>query len=248
MYLAEAIASLNPPVDVSHVLAKVEQLLDESVAANAYVIHAPPGADGEALTDHRIDLNEIDWEAVTRRFSTGKKRTEAEKLRAAVAAKVTTLAKLNPTREEWVERFRELIDEYNAGSVNVEEFFRRLVEFTQALNQEERRSLAENLDEEQLAIYDLLMRPAPPLTDADRNQVKKVAESLLDVLKREKLVLDWRKEQQSRAAVRLAVEMKLDELPEKYDAELFREKCDAVYLHVFDSYWDNGRSVYDAVA
>ncbi len=195
VYLAEAIASLNPPVDVSHVLAKVEQLLDESVAANAYVIHAPPGADGETLTDHRIDLNEIDWEAVTRRFSTGKKRTEAEKLRAAVAAKVTTLAKLNPTREEWVERFRELIDEYNAGSVNVEEFFRRLVEFTQALNQEERRSLAENLDEEQLAIYDLLMRPAPPLTDADRNQVKKVAESLLDVLKREKLVLDWRKEQ-----------------------------------------------------
>ncbi len=42
--------------------------------------------------------------------------------------------------------------------------------------------------------------------------------------------------------------MKLDELPEKYDAELFREKCHAVYLHVFDSYWDNGRSVYDAVA
>jgi type I restriction enzyme R subunit len=44
------------------------------------------------------------------------------------------------------------------------------------------------------------------------------------------------------------VETRLDELPEKYDAELFKEKCEAVYLHVFDSYWDNGRSIYDAVA
>ena len=24
--------------------------------------------------------------------------------------------------------------------------------------------------------------------------------------------------------------------------------CDAVYQHVFDSYWDDGRSVYDRVA
>ena len=35
-----------------------------------------------------IDLNNIDWEAVAFEFTTGKKRTEAAKLRAAVAAKV----------------------------------------------------------------------------------------------------------------------------------------------------------------
>ncbi len=76
--------------------------------------------------------------------------------------------------------------------------------------------------------------------------MKKVAESLLKTLKREKLVLDWRKEQRSRAAVRLTVETKLDELPSTYGPELFRQKCDAVYLHVFDSYWDDGRSVYSS--
>ena len=88
------------------------------------------------------------------------------------------------------------------------------------------------------------MRPAPELSESERGQVKKVAESLLATLKRERLVLDWRKDQQSRAAVRLTVETTLDELPEKYDADLFRQKCDVVYLHVFDSYWDDGRSVY----
>jgi len=241
VYLAEAIASLSPPVDVSHVMAKVEQLLDESVAANAYVIHAP---DGASLTGNTIDLNEIDWKALAEQFAKGKQRTEAEKLRTAVAAKVDALARLNPTRSDWVERFQELITEYNAGSLNAEQFFHRLVDFTKGLNDEERRGLAENLSEEQLAIYDLLMRPAPELTDDEKKQVKTVAESLLDVLKQEKLVLDWRKEQQSRAAVRLAVEVKLDELPDRFTRELYKQKCDAVYQHVFDAYWDNGQSAY----
>jgi len=181
VYLAECIAKLNPTVDVSHVLGQVEVLLDDSVAANAYLIHAPPG-EGATL----IDLNEVDWDTLAAKFAAGKKRTEAEKLRAAVAAKVAVLASLNPTRVDWAERFQKLIDEYNAGSVNVEEFFARLVEFTKELNEEERRGLAEHLDEEQLAVYDLLMRPAPELTEAERKQVKKVAESLLELLKREK--------------------------------------------------------------
>ena len=243
MYLVERIASLNPLVDVSQVLGNVEQLLDESVAAKAYVIHAPTGEDATL-----IDLNEVNWEALAERFATGKKHTEAEKLRTAVAAKVARLASTNPTRVDWAERFQQLIDEYNAGSVNVEAFFERLIEFTKALSQEERRGLAENLNEEQLAIYDLLMRPAPELTEAERRQVKKVAQSLLELLKREKLVLDWRKEQRARAAVRLAVEEQLDELPERFTTDLYEQKCDAVYQHVFDSYWDDGRSVYDRVA
>jgi type I restriction enzyme R subunit len=239
-FLARKIASLNPPVDVSHVVGQVERLLDVSVAANAYVIHAT----GEDVGPHVLDLNEVDWDALAVKFAKGKKRTEAERLRAAVAAKVLALASLNPTRADWVDRFQQLIDEYNAGSLNVESFFEQLVEFTKTLNEEERRGLAENLDEEQLAIYDLLMRPAPPLTEAEKLEVKKVARSLLELLKREKLVLDWRKEQRTRAAVQVAVHEVLDSLPGKYEADLYEQKCEAVYLHVFESYWDDGFSVY----
>jgi type I restriction enzyme R subunit len=240
VFLAERIRALKPAVDVSHVVSRIEKLLDESVAANAYVIDA--GNDETTL----INLNEVDWEALAQKFASGFKRTEAEKLRNSVAAKVEALARLNPSRAEWVERFQELIDSYNAGSLNVEEFFKQLVAFTKDLNEEERRSLAEGLTEEQLAIYDLLMRPAPELTDAERLQVKRVAEHLLQVLKSEKLVLDWRKEQRARAAVRLAVETELDQLPEAFTTELFEQKCELVYRHVFDSYWDDGRSVYAA--
>lgn len=78
--------------------------------------------------------------------------------------------------------------------------------------------------------------------------MKRVAEELLTVLKHGKIVLDWRKEQATRAAVRVAVEETLDRLPDKFTRQIYAQKCDAVYQHVFDAYWDNGRSVYDRAA
>jgi len=57
----------------------------------------------------------------------------------------------------------------------------------------------------------------------------------LVTLKREKLVLDWRKRQQSRAAVRLAIEELLDKLPRSYTPDVYQRKCEAAYQHVCDS-------------
>ena len=45
---------------------------------------------------------------------------------------------------------------------------RRLVAFTHDLTDEEQRTVVEGLTEEQLAVFDLLLRPAPDLTDAER--------------------------------------------------------------------------------
>jgi type I restriction enzyme R subunit len=86
------------------------------------------------------------------------------------------------------------------------------------------------------------------LSPDEEGLVRRVAEELLGVLKRDKLVLDRRKEQQTRAAVRVTVETTLDQLPDKFTRPLYAQKCDAVYLHVFDSYWDDGHSVYERAA
>jgi len=53
------------------------------------------------------------------------------------------------------------------------------------------------LTEEELALFDLLTKPDPKLTKKQEVEVKKVAQGLLTKLKREKLVLDWRKKQQT---------------------------------------------------
>jgi type I restriction enzyme R subunit len=92
------------------------------------------------------------------------------------------------------------------------------------------------------------MRPAPELSEDEKSQVKMVAEELLATLKRDKIVLDWRKEQTTRAVVRVTVEETLDRLPQKFTRQLYVQKCDAVYQHIFDSYWDDGHSVYDWAA
>jgi type I restriction enzyme R subunit len=84
------------------------------------------------------------------------------------------------------------------------------------------------------------------LTEEEERKVEQVAHDFLDTLNR-KLVLDWRKRQQSRAAVRLAIEDILyDQLPECYGEELCEQKRDDVYQHVYANYWGAGQSVYVA--
>ena len=239
--LADTIAAYTARPDISGVMGKIEQLLDESVAAQEYLI---PPSEAKAL----FDLAAVDWKALEEVFGQGRPRTAAQRLRSLLSARIAALVRLNPARIDLVDRFEKLVTQYNAGSINTEKFFQELLAFSKGLTEEESRALSEGLTEEQLAVFDLLMRPAPPLSDAEMAQVKRVAEELLTVLRRDKLVLDWRKQQGTRAAVRVAVEETLDRLPQVFTRQLYAQKCDAVYQHVFDSYWDDGRSVYDRVA
>jgi hypothetical protein len=74
------------------------------------------------------------------------------------------------------------------------------------------------------------------MSDADRDKVKSIARELLATLKAEKLALDWRKRQQSRAEVRVTIETLLDQgLPRVYTPELCEKKTTAVFQHVYDA-------------
>ena len=126
----------------------------------------------------------------------------------------------------------------------VEAFFAKLMAFAQKLNEEEKRGIAEQLNEEELAIFDLLTKPDIKLTAAEERDVKKVAKTLLATLKREKLTLDWRKQQSTRASVEQAIQLALaEDLPRAYSKELYDQKCDAVWQHVYDTYGGYGQSL-----
>jgi len=244
--IAQKIRSLTPPADISGVMGEVEKLLDDSIAAEGYVIREPSAS---YATDHLVDLSKIDFEGLKAKFEKGRKRTEAEKLKGEISSKLRKMVRLNRTRMDYLERFQRMIDEYNAGSMNIDEFFKRLVSFAQGLNEEEKRGISEQLTEEELAIFDLLTKPEMTLTKMEKHQVKKVGRELLDILKQEKLVLDWRKRQQSRAQVRVTIEDIFDRgLPQAYTPELYQKKCDAVYHHVYESYYGAGKSVYALAA
>ncbi len=46
------------------------------------------------------------------------------------------------------------------------------------------------------------------------------------------------------ASVRVAVEEELDELPEAFDEDIYWAKVDAVYQHIYDSYYGSGKGLY----
>lgn len=233
--VAAKIRSELPPPDISEVMDEVDQLLDSSIAAEGYVIRPA----------NYIDLSQIDFELLRKEFEKGRKTIEAQKLRGVLSQKLAQMVRLNRTRMDYLEEFRRMIDEYNSGAANVEAFFARLMAFAKKLSEEERRGISEKLTEEELAIFDVLTKPRVALSKGEEQQVKKVAKDLLETLKREKLSLDWKKRQTTRANVRLAVETILDQLPRTYTPEIYREKCDLVYQHIYDSYYGQGQSLYN---
>jgi len=233
--IAHAIYSLAPVADISSVQDEVEDLLDRSIETKDYVI--------KPLVNVKVDLSKIDFDALKRKFVDKRKHIEAEKLKNQISQKLADMMRVNKTRIKFVEKFQELLNGYNSGAVNVEEFFKRLAEFAKDLDAEDKRALSEQLTDEELAIFDLLYKPK--LTKKEAEQLKLVSKNLLEKLKREKLVLDWRKRQQTRADVLLTIQTILDEgLPESYSKPEFEEKSTLVYQHVYDSYFGQEKSVY----
>ena len=147
------------------------------------------------------------------------------------------MLKVNSSRVDMAEKLQKLIDEYNAGSKNVEQFFAELKDFARSLTEEEQRAVAEGLTEEELALFDILTKPEPALTKAEEAEVKKVCKELLATLKREKLVLDWREKQQAKAGVMQTLRMEIRRLPAAYTRDIRVEKMARAYAHVYDHYF-----------
>lgn len=180
---------------MSHVAGAVRDLLDRSVGAEEYVIRAAAdGSDADGL----IDLNAIDFEALAARLA-GRKRSSARRIVSDLTRCVEASAQRNPSRLGLVERLHELIEQYNAGSLNVDEMLRRLQSLSRQLSDEEQRTVREGLSEAELAVFDLLTQPDPELTEAEREDVKRVARQLMAHIE-DRLVLDWRRKAETREA------------------------------------------------
>ncbi|KUK66635.1 MAG: Type I site-specific deoxyribonuclease, HsdR family, partial [Parcubacteria bacterium 34_609] len=238
--IQEKIYSLSPEIDISEVKEKLETLLDESVMV------VDIQKDKEKYYKNKFDLSKIDFEKIRKAFFEGKKYIEAEKLKNAVSRKINLMVMLNKSRKEFLEKFQKLIEEYNSGAINIEMFFKELMDLAKQLNEEDKRHIREGLTEEELAVFDLLYKPN--LSEKDEKQVKLAARELLVRLKQEKLVLEWRKKQQARASVIVTIEDVLDRfLPESYGKDIYQEKCQQVYQHIYDSYFGAGKSIYEGV-
>jgi type I restriction enzyme R subunit len=224
----------NSP-DISSVMGQIGQVLDQSITGIAIRDQGPPS----------IDLSKIDFQALADKFKQKKnKKTELEELRALIAAHLNRLVQLNPTRADFREKFEALIASYNAGSRSVEEVYKQLLQLSLQLSQEQQRHIRENLSEEELAMFDILLQSAPDLSDSDRAKVKQSARELVERIKA-LLVLNWQQKFDARARLKVFIEEALDiGLPRAYTPELYQQKCEAVFAHIEKAYPERDRSVY----
>ncbi len=229
--IADAIKSqLNPnPPDISEVMGRINDLLDQSIE----------GVEMAAKPLPLLDLSKIDFAALAKRFKDSKKKNiELEALKASVKALLDRLIAMNRTRTNYREKFEELIEAYNNGSKTIEQVYQALLELSGSLTEEEARHVRENLTEEELTVFDLLTRPGPELTTEEKEEVKKVARLLHHRLER-LITFNWRQTIQARALVKNAIEETLDEgLPRAYAPELYKNKCGVVFEHIYETYTD----------
>jgi type I restriction enzyme R subunit len=233
---AEIRLTLNPnPPDISAVMGQIGQVLDQSITGIAIRDQGPPS----------IDLSRIDFQSLADKFKQKRnKKTELEELKALIAAHLARMVQLNPTRADFREKFEALIASYNAGSRSVEEIYKQLLTLSLQLSQEQQRHIRENLSEEELAMFDILLQSAPDLSDSDRAKVKQSARELVERIN-ELLVLNWQQKSSARAKLKLQIEEALDiGLPRAYTPERYQQKCEAVFAHIEQAYPERDKSVY----
>ncbi len=220
--------------DISDILRQLHQVVDE-------VITTQPPVTAEDRPPY--DISQIDFERLRKEFErSSAKHTTVQNLKQAIEQRLKRLLEQNPLRTDFQRHYDEIIAEYNSEKdrVTIEQTFEDLLKYSQSMSQEEARAAREGLDEESLAIFDLLNKP--DLTPGEIKRIKTVALDLLATLKGEKLrIAQWREKEATRDAVRIAIlDFLYDDrtgLPlEHYSVEEVNTKVDTVFTHVFQSY------------
>ena len=177
--------------DVTELLKELHRIVNEAIRTQT------PGRDqAEGLT---FDLSQIDLEKLRAEFAkkVQRKATALQDIRDIVEQKLAEMLARNPLRMDYQRKYEEIVADYNneKDRTTVEETFRRLIELVNSLDEEQRRATREGLVEEELALFDLLLKDG--LDQTARERVKQASRELLAAVKARLAELDrfWEKEQ-----------------------------------------------------
>lgn len=213
---------------------RMAEALDRSVSAGVSEQQATYGIHQGKV----IDLSKLDVDAIRKEINkTPYKALETDDLRAFVERTLEQLINKNCTRVAFSQRYRNIIDRYNAGGSENEDYYKKLLQLIEDLKKEQSRSADLGLEEEELEIFDLL-RADKKLTKAEEQKVILAAKNLYHKLSEEKervMVVDWFKDEQPRLQVLALIQTSLnDDLPESYDRVTFNDKTRLLFNHFVD--------------
>lgn len=228
--------------DISEIIQRLHAVVDEAIETRA-----PVRDDGRIY-----DISKIDFERLRQEFQrTAAPNTTVQNLRAAIESRLRRMIAQNPLRTDFQGHYDQIVREYNREKdrVTIEQTFEELLRFVEDLDEEQKRAIREGLDQESLALYDLLMKPS--LSPKEIGQIKQVAVELLSTLKEEKLRVDqWRDKEGTRDAVRSAIFDFLYSdrtgLPAAYSEDEIKDRSEKVFQHIFYAYPTVPSPIYSA--
>ena len=224
--------------DISDVIRRLQQEVSMSISTK----------ENEVRETDAVDLSTLDFDKLRAAFAKSRQKNAVVfDLQAAIQKKLEQMIQQNPIRLEFYEKYKKIIEEYNQGKdiQAVQKAFDDLKDFMKNdLKPETERAMREGLDEETLAIFDLLKKPE--LTKAEEAKVKEVAKNTLVTLKTEMLKIDrWRESIQVTAQVKTMIDYRLQWLPQElYSDEEVDIKSLLVYQHIYANYQGAGMSRY----
>ena len=216
--------------DVTELLKELHRIVNEAIRTRA------PGDDqADGLT---FDLSQIDMEKLRDDFAqkVRHKATALQDIREIVEQKLGEMLARNPLRMDYQQKYEEIVDDYNREKdrVTIEKTFHRLMELMDELDAEQKRAIAEGLNEDELALFDLLKRD--DLAKTERERVKQASRTMLASIKARLSELDrfWEKEQ-TKADVEVFI---LDEVYTRLPTPPFTvEEKKAVAAEVYSHVW-----------
>lgn len=216
--------------DVTELLKELHRIVNQAIRAEA------PGADQtDGLT---FDLSQIDLERLRDEFAkkVRRKATALQDIRELVERKLAEMLKHNPQRMDYYKRYQAIIADYNREKdrVTIEKTFADLTDLLASLDEEQRRAAEEGLDDDELALFDLLKKDR--LGQAEREQVKQASQRLLTALRGLLAPLErWTDKEQTQAEVEIFILDQLyTDLPSpSFTVEDRQEAAAIVYRHVW---------------
>lgn len=227
--------------DVTEVLKELHRIVNEAIRA------AAPGDDhAEGLT---VDLSQIDFAKLRAEFASKARRKHAalQDIREVVEKKLEQMLARNPMRMDYYKKYQQIIADYNREKdrVTVEATFAQLVELAASLDAEQRRAAEEGLSEDELALFDLLLKDN--ISKANRERLKRASKTLLSSL-RELLrpMQDWTQKTATQAEVKVFI---LDNLYRSLPRPPFTEaETEVAAGRVYDYVWQRSASGHDLLA
>ena len=218
------------PVDISALMQEIRGVIDTSLEVIP--------KDKISQTIKKYDLSGIDFERLRVEFAKSPyQKTTILSLEERIEARLNQMMRENPSRINLYTRYQEIIAQFNQDkdALEIERIFAELMKMSFALDEEAERYVREGFaNNQQLAVFDLLLKNQKNLTKSELGKIKKIAQTLIDTITPRLLVM---RNLQDRAALQAQLKINiidelLSNLPAQFGSDEIESRAEIIYRYV----------------